>query len=189
MHLFGQDVLGMVAGEPVAVTTAEGAVGYPARTLEDVEPGNYYAQAVLVTYETFNLTTGHTVKLPTHDRGDGQHWVRAPGNLYSTPRRITVGDTESYELSMSHVNPPIPPPPDTEYVKHIRVVSPSLSAFWGREMWLGAIVLLPWGFDEHPEARYPIMIDHGSAATSLSAPLPSALSLPPHHHHHHDPAL
>ena len=105
MHLFGQDVLGMVAGEPVAVTTAEGAVGYPARTLEDVEPGNYYAQAVLVTYETFNLTTGHTVKLPTHDRGDGQHWVRAPGNLYSTPRRITVGDTESYELSMSNVNP------------------------------------------------------------------------------------
>ena len=56
VHLFGQDVLGMVAGEPVAVTTAEGAVGYPARTLEDVEPGNYYAQAVLVTYETFNLT-------------------------------------------------------------------------------------------------------------------------------------
>ena len=47
-------------------------------------------------------------------------------------------------------------------MKHMRVVSPLLSAFWGREMWLGAIVLLPEGFDEHPDARYPLMIHHVS---------------------------
>jgi hypothetical protein len=87
VHLFGQDVSGMAGGDVVTIATADGAEGYPFRTLEEIAPGNYYAQAVLVTYETFNLTTGHTVKLPAHDRGDGMHWARAPGNLYSTPRR------------------------------------------------------------------------------------------------------
>ena len=36
----------------------------------------YWAQAVLVTYETFHLATGQDVKLPTPDRGDGMHWSR-----------------------------------------------------------------------------------------------------------------
>ncbi len=87
VHLFGQDVDAMGAGDVVAITTAKGALGYPFRVLEEVAHGNYYAQAVFVTYETFNLTTGHRVKLPTHDRGDGMHWTRAPGNMFSTPRR------------------------------------------------------------------------------------------------------
>ena len=36
-----------------------------------------------------------------------------------------------------------------------------LSKFWGRDVYLGANVLLPEGFDEHQEARYPLMIYHG----------------------------
>ena len=171
--LFGQDVDDVAGGDVVAVTTAAGAVGYPFKTLEGVAAGNYYAQAVLVTYENFNLTTGHRVKLPAHDRGDGMKWVRAPGNLYSTPRRVTLGpeDTGSYELSMTNVVPPIPNQgigQDTEYVKHLRVVSPLLSEFWGREIWLGAIVLLPFGFNDYPEARYPIMVDHGHYPSDMT---------------------
>ena len=36
-----------------------------------------------------------------------------------------------------------------------------LSKFWGRDVFLGANVLVPESFDEHPEARYPLMIFHG----------------------------
>ena len=36
-----------------------------------------------------------------------------------------------------------------------------LTAFWGRPMHLGAVVLLPEGFDEHPDARYPLVVNHG----------------------------
>lgn len=36
-----------------------------------------------------------------------------------------------------------------------------LSEFWGRPMYLGAAVLLPEGFDSHPAARYPLVINHG----------------------------
>jgi hypothetical protein len=57
--------------------------------------------------------------------------------------------------------PPFPPVEDTDYVKHVQIQSDLLTEFWGRPMHLGAIVLLPWGFDDHPDARYPLMINHG----------------------------
>ena len=57
--------------------------------------------------------------------------------------------------------PPIPDPPSTKYIKHERIESPRLTKFWGRPMHLGAHVLLPEGFDAHPDARYPLVISHG----------------------------
>jgi hypothetical protein len=57
--------------------------------------------------------------------------------------------------------PEIVPPQDTKYIKHIRMQSKLLSEFWGRPMHLGAHILLPEGFNKHPEARYPLVIFHG----------------------------
>ncbi len=57
--------------------------------------------------------------------------------------------------------PPIEPPKDTKYIKHIKIQSKLLTEFWGRPMHLGACVLLPHGFEEHPKARYPLAIFHG----------------------------
>ena len=65
------------------------------------------------------------------------------------------------ELTLDQVITEIEPPRDTEWIKHVRIRSDLLSEFWGRDMYLGAHVLLPAGFDEHPEARYPIAIFHG----------------------------
>ena len=48
-----------------------------------------------------------------------------------------------------------------KYVKHIKIKSELLSKFWGRDMHLGAHVLLPEGFDEHPNVKYPLAIMHG----------------------------
>ena len=45
-----------------------------------------HVQALLHRYETFRRADGHVVKLPM-DRGEGQQWTRAPGNLYSTPQQ------------------------------------------------------------------------------------------------------
>ena len=52
-------------------------------------PGTYSVQALLHRYETFRRGDGHVVKLPM-DRGEGQQWNRAPGNLYSTAREIAI---------------------------------------------------------------------------------------------------
>jgi hypothetical protein len=160
VQLFGVDVEGMAPGEQVVVDAT--VFGYPVRSLEELPPGDYHVQAVLHEYETFERADGHTVKLPM-DRGEGQHWNRAPGNLYSTPRQIEIDPAvaERISIRLDQVIPPIQKPADTEYIKHIQIQSEKLTEFWGRPMFLGAHVLLPEGFDEHLEARYPLMIFHG----------------------------
>src|SRR5262249_62289934 len=121
-------------------------------------------QALLHRYETFHRADGHVVKLPM-DRGEGQHWNRAPGNLYSTPREIAIeagpGEAATIVIELDKVIPPIPQPATTKYIKHEKIQSERLTKFWGRPMYLGAHVLLPEGFDEHPESRYPLVIFHG----------------------------
>jgi hypothetical protein len=159
-QIFGIDIDGLAPGNE-AVFDAD-AFGFPHESLADLPAGEYYVQAVLHKYETFQLANGKTVKLPM-DRGEGQHWNRAPGNLYSTPRRLRVDpyDAERISIALDRVIPPIEEPEDTEYIKHVKIQSDLLTEFWGRPMHLGAHVLLPEGFDEHPEARYPIAIFHG----------------------------
>ena len=156
--VFGVDVEGLAPGTPAVVDAA--AVGYPVRSLRDVPVGTYTAQALLHRYETFTRGDGHVLKLPM-DRGEGQQWNRAPGNLYSTPAQVTIGKDASIDITLDTVIPPIPDPPATRYIRHERIRSEKLSKFWGRDMYLGAHVLVPEGFDSHPEARYPLMIDHG----------------------------
>ena len=136
--------------------------GFPYDKLSKIKPGDYYIQAVLHVYETFKLSTGQEVKLPM-DNGEGQHWNTSPGNLYSKPIKISVSDTEtqSYDIVLDKVIAEIEEPQDTEWIKHIKMKSELLSEFWGRDMYLSAHILLPKGFNEHPEAKYPLMVFQG----------------------------
>ena len=157
---FGIDLDGASAERPVIVDAS--ALGYPLESLKQVPKGTYRVQALLHRYETFHRADGPAVKMPM-DRGEGQQWNKAPGNLYSTPREVAFdpASAEPIAITLDRVIPPIQPPATTKYIKHERIESPSLSKFWGRPMHLGAHVLLPEGFDEHPEARYPLVIFHG----------------------------
>jgi hypothetical protein len=159
-QVFGVDVLGWKPGEAKVFDAS--VLGYPAEALGDVKAGRYRVQALLHRYETFHRADGHVVKLPM-DRGEGQQWNRAPGNLLSTPREVAVDPArdETVSVELDKAIPEIPPPADTRYVKHIRIQSERLSKFWGRPMHLGAVVLLPAGFDEHPQARFPLAVFHG----------------------------
>ncbi|HKR15300.1 MAG TPA: hypothetical protein VJT15_24755 [Pyrinomonadaceae bacterium] len=158
-QVFGVNVDGWKPGQTTVVD--QGAFGYPLRSLSQVPAGEYWVQALLHKYETFRRSDGHTVKLPM-DRGEGQQWNSAPGNLYSKPQKIRLdGSNQPIRLALDQVIPPIEPPKDTKYIKHIKFQSERLTKFWGRPMHLGAHVLLPEGFDSHPEARYPLVILHG----------------------------
>ncbi len=156
----GIDVNGLPPGGR-AVVGAD-AVAYPVDSLAGLPLGTYTVQALLQRYETFHRADGKTAKLPM-DQGEGRQWNRAPGNLYSTPRKVTINAEHGgvVEIVLDKVIPPIPDPPETRYIKHVRIQSEKLTKFWGRPMYLGAHVLLPQGFDDHLNARYPLVIDHG----------------------------
>ena len=157
--VFGLDVDNWQPGSTATVDAK--ATGYPIHSLSELKPGEYTVQALLNRYQTFHLADGRVVKLPP-DRGEGQQWNSKPGNLYSKPVKVTIGAAgQSVALTLDLEIPPIVPPKDTKYVKHIQIRSERLSKFYGTDMYLGAHVLLPEGFDLHPEARYPLIVNHG----------------------------
>lgn len=158
--IYGMNVESMEAGQQIVFD--ESVFGFPLSSLADLQQGEYYVQALLHVYETFNLSTGQTVKLPM-DNGEGQKWNQSPGNIYSKPVKITVGERgiQNLAIVMDQIIPEIKAPEDSKWIKHVRLKSEKLSAFWGRDMYLGAHILLPKGFEEHPEAKYPVMIFHG----------------------------
>ena len=158
--VFGVDVEGMTPGQEITIKT-ENAFGFPVQSVKNIPAGEYYVQALINRYETFKLKTGHTVKLAP-DQGEGQQWHSKPGNFYSKPVKVSINNNgETIEVTMDQKIPAIAEPKDTKYVKHIKIQSKMLTEFWGKPMFIGAHVLLPEGFDEHPEAKYPLMIYHG----------------------------
>jgi hypothetical protein len=158
--IFGVDVDRLKPGEATIIDHR--VLGYPLESIAEIPPGEYRVQALLHRYETFHRSDGHTVKLPM-DRGEGQKWNRAPGNLYSTPANIYINPAkdQTVKIVLDKEIPPIPEPAETGYVKHVKIKSKLLSKFWGRPMHLGAHILLPEGYDSHPNARYPLVINHG----------------------------
>ena len=159
-QFFGLDVEGWKPGAAAVIDSM--SLGYPLMSLEQLPAGDYYVQAVLNIYETFHRADGYTVRLPP-DKGEGQKWNRKPGNLFNKPLRVHLDPQQAsaVRIQLSEKIPPVEPPKDSKYIKHIRIESPLLTAFWGRPMYLGATVLLPEAFDEHPAAHYPLLVHHG----------------------------
>ena len=159
-QIFGTDIEGWQPNTTKMISS--NAFGYPIEKISDIPAGEYSVQAVFHIYETFHRKDGHTVKLPM-DRGEGQHWNQAPGNFYSAPMKIKFNPKAKilHNIVLTKIIPPIKEPEDTKYIRHIKIQSKRLTEFWGRPMFLGAHILLPEGWDEHPNVKYPLAIFHG----------------------------
>ena len=169
---FGVDAENLAPGQPIVVDTK--TFGAPRKSLKDLDTGDYTVQAVFNVYEPFHLASGKTVWLPP-ERGEGQHWNLKPGNLYNKPIKIHFdpSSAQPIKLTLDQVIPPIEgtdqdpvvmaaKDPGAKWLKYMRFKSEKLSAFWSRDVFLGAWILLPDGFDEHPDAHYPLVVyqDH-----------------------------
>ncbi len=169
---FGVDAENADPAKPLVVGPT--TVGYPRRFLADLDPGDYMVQGVFNVYEQFHLSSGKTLWLPP-DKGEGQHWNLKPGNPYSLPARLHIdpASKQTLKIALDKVIPPIEGTdqdpavmaardPGAKWLKFMRFRSEKLSRFWGRDMYLGAWILLPDGFDEHPAAHYPLIVyqDH-----------------------------
>ena len=163
-QLFGVSVDGAANGDAVVVDAT--ALGYPHRSLAEVPAGEYWVKAWLNVYTTFERADGHVVKLPM-DRGEGQDWHRKPGNLVSAPAQVRLDpdDDGRVRIALDEVLPEIEPPPETDWVKNFEITSEKVSEFWGREMRIGARVLLPRGWALDRDRRYPVVIQHGHFST------------------------
>ncbi len=165
-YIFGQTIDGAAPGSHVMV--GRDAIGWPVAGPGALPAGDYTVEVVFNRFETFHRADGTVVKLPP-DMGEGQHWNAKPGNVHSVPVKAHLGpDTPPLALALTEVIPPIAPKTDSKYIRHIRIKSELLSRWWGRPMYLGAHVLVPEGFDEHPNARFPLMVNHGHYPDDIS---------------------
>jgi len=156
---FGVDVNALTPEQSAVIDAS--MPGSPVRSLREIPAGDYYVQALVNIYTEFHRADGHTVWLHM-DQWEGQHFNRSPGNLYSEVQKVHLDPAAGYDikLSLTKVIPPVEVPADTPWVKHIKIQSEMLTKFWGHPMFIGAIVLLPKGYEEHPNAHYLVIYEH-----------------------------
>jgi hypothetical protein len=165
--LFSRYVEGLAPGA-VAPVTAEDR-GHPVRSLRDLPAGDYWMQPFVNVYTRFPRADGKTVWLH-NDQWEGQDWKRSPGNLLGDAVKVRFDPASATPIRLvaTRAIAPIEPPADTAMVKRIKIQSEILTRWWGQPMFLGATVLLPKGYDTHPEVRYPVNYIQGHF--SLAAP-------------------
>ena len=181
--LWGMDVRGFgdsnsvtldTAGAQASGTTSDGGViGYPLANFNAIPPGEYIVQPFLNVYTRFERADGHIVEMHLNS-GAGQQAFRAPGNAHGKPTRIRINPAAGgkIELVIDQVIPPAEPlregevlqqgnPRDSERVKFVKIRSEVLSKFWGQDMYIGANVLLPYGYDPSLDTHYPTLYLQG----------------------------
>ncbi len=169
---FGKDVRRAKAGHAFTIDTGPGVYGYPLKSIRDLPEGDYYVQAFFNVYTRFDRSDGSVVWLHMPG-GDGQYPLDSPGNLFSTPVKVHLQPwrAQSIKLVLDQViqpADPVPPggtaqqgnPADSAHVKHVKIKSKLLSDYWGTDMYIGADVLLPEGYDASTD-KYPVVYLHG----------------------------
>ena len=172
--LWGVDVSGLGGGDSMMLDSNDTAVfGYPLEQISEIPDGSYFVQAFLNVYTTFERSDSHVLRMHLNS-GSGQSVFRAPGNAHSAVSRV-IFSTRSprvVDLDINEVIPPVEPllagevlqqgnPRDTARVKFVKIRSGVLSQFWGRDMYIGANVLLPEGYETDTETYYPTIYSQG----------------------------
>ncbi len=164
--LFGRDVEKLVPGQIATIDASD--LGSPVERLGQIPAGDYFVQALVDVYTEFHRADGHVVWMH-NDQWEGQNFTTSPGNLVSEVRKVHLDPAAGYtiRLEASRVLPPVVVPPDTRWVKRIKIQSALLTKFWGQPMYLGAVILLPRDY-EASTISYPVHYIQGHF--SLAAP-------------------
>lgn len=163
---WGMNVSDLAPGEGALID--DGVFGYPLESLKDIPAGEYFVQAFINIYTEFKRSDGNTLWMHK-DNWEGQSWKRGEGNMYSDVKKVYLdpGKSETIELVCNQTNPAVKVQDDTKMVKRIKIKSKMLSDFWGQDMYLGATVLLPNGYDEKTDLQYPVNYQHGHFGLSV----------------------
>ncbi|MGH9412138.1 MAG: alpha/beta hydrolase-fold protein [Terriglobales bacterium] len=157
---FGKDVSQLQPGQTAVIGNS--ALGTVVKSLAALPPGDYYAQALMNVYTRFPRSDGHVIWAHM-DHWGGQQFNTSPDNLYSAVKKIHIAPetSQTVALALDQVIPPHKAPQDTPWVKHVKIQSALMSTFWGHPIFMGATVLLPAGYAQHPRESYPVVYVQG----------------------------
>lgn len=157
---FGQNISGWRPGSLQQFSLFD--AGFPYANLADLPHGTYRVQASFEPYLPYRRADGHELYLPAIEPLEPAG--RAP--LTQTPHRWRstaeivewdgqqVPRTLVMKTPIAHSATAV----DTPWIRSLRIRSERLSAFWGRDIFLGALITLPAGYAERSKVHYPLVI-------------------------------
>ncbi|ETN46467.1 uncharacterized protein HMPREF1541_00652 [Cyphellophora europaea CBS 101466] len=149
--------------------------GFPNISLDDVAPGEYTVQAFFNPYEIVTRADGSVVSVH-FPCGDGAEPVDGPGSLTTEAINISLAERDSQTIQLTFDNVTATEDftgteiggcsqgnyEDLELLKYVKIRSELLSDFWNRDMYIGANVLLPAGYDANDSSTlYPVIYHQG----------------------------
>jgi len=178
--IFGKNIYGFGQRDTITfsggnnLSTEAGVYGWPYVGLDGIPSGSYRVQAFLNKYDTVIRSDGS--KLSVHfPCGDGAPNVDTFGSLITPAIDIELkGDAQTLELTFNNITTADAFAgkeiggcnqgnyEDTELFKHVKIRSNKLSKFWGRDMYVGANIVLPAGYNARDKkTRYPVIYSQG----------------------------
>ncbi|TGJ81109.1 hypothetical protein E0Z10_g7662 [Xylaria hypoxylon] len=165
-----KDIVTLSGGSPN--NTATGVSGFPLISMDEVPAGTYRVQAFLNPYDKVKRNDGSEIHLK-FPCGDGALNVDGVGSLTTPAVDLEVhGGRQTIKLTFDSVAPAEAfvgkeiggcsqgNYADTAQLKYVKIKSKKLSQFWGRDMYVGANILLPAGYDAADKhTRYPVLYD------------------------------
>ncbi|TID15498.1 Alpha/Beta hydrolase protein [Venturia nashicola] len=175
-YFFGQNVFDLKPGASVLLSggsndsTDFGLYGYRSVSLNGIAPGNYSVQAFLNVYEKAARADGSTVNV-RFPCGDGAPGVGGYGTPVTSIVDVTLaGTAQKIDLVFNNVTAtPVSNGEeiggcqqgnykDTDLLKRVKIRSTVLSNWWGRDVYVGADLLLPHGYQASDTTkRYPVI--------------------------------
>lgn len=150
VYVAAKEVPRLAPGESIDIDADD--LVFP-RPLSQAPAGSYRVQAVLDVHHSYNYIG------------------RAPGDLVSSPVSVDLPFSASPTLTLTQVaqDPPDPLANRQDVaaaLKPLDFVSPVLTRFWGREIHMRGLVLLPPGYESQLKDTYPtVYFTHGFGGT------------------------
>ena len=148
--VFSVDAVGLVPRARIIID--ETSESFPLESLSDLPAGEYWVQALVITNADLR-------------RPD------APGNIYSEPLLVSLNPSEGppVHLSLTRLVPDEELPADEEYLRFVKIYSKLLSRFHGRPIYLRGGVILPPGYGQDSNLRYPLRVRIGGFGERYTA--------------------
>lgn len=160
LAFFGQDISNWRAGTVQRLSSFD--AGFPYPTLAQLPRGTYRVQASFEPYQAYHRSDGYELLLPAieplgttdlHASAQTTRRWRSNAELVNwdgqqTPRTLVLHTALGQSVSQQ----------DTPWVRSLKIRSERLSKFWGRDVFLGALVTLPKGYHQRPHQRFPLIV-------------------------------
>jgi hypothetical protein len=157
---FGQDISNWPAGTVQRLSSFD--AGFPYPTLAQLPRGSYRVQASFEPYQAYRRSDGYQLLLPAIEPLDAtdtrtstqihRRWRSAAELVHwdgqQTPRPLVLNTALGQSVTQQ----------DTPWVRSLKIRSERLSEFWGRDVFLGALITLPKGYHERPHQRFPLIV-------------------------------